>query len=98
MLSFTRFLNLALEVAERLPEKVLKICETLIAKSDIFIKTGDFQSAKQVLRKAYKLKSTNKDDRETVEKRLRVGKTLFLQIKFPSNLTAHIYSGSYVLY
>lgn len=69
-----RLLNLALEVAERLPDKVLKMCETLIAKSDIFIKTGDFQSAKQVLHKAYKLKSTNKDDREIVEKRLRVGK------------------------
>ncbi|KAJ6641353.1 Tonsoku-like protein, partial [Pseudolycoriella hygida] len=67
-----RFLNLALEVAERLAEKVLKMVETLIVKSDIFIKTGDFQSAKQVLRKAYKLKSSNKEDRETVEKRLRV--------------------------
>lgn len=67
---------MALEVAERLPEKVLKMCETLIAKSDIFIKTGDFQSAKQVLHKAYKLRSTNKDDREAVEKRLRVGKKI----------------------
>lgn len=81
-LSFYRFLNLALEVAERLPEKVLKMCETLIAKSDIFIKTGDFQSAKQVLNKAYKLKSTNKEDRETVEKRLRVGKKHVLTTKF----------------
>lgn len=77
-----RFLNLALEVAERLPNKVLKMCETLIAKSDIFIKTGDFQSAKQVLRKAYKLKSTDTDDRELVEKRLRVGKKLFLKLNF----------------
>lgn len=75
-------MNLALEVAERLPEKVLKMCETLIAKSDIFIKTGDFQSAKQVLHKAYKLKSTNKEDRETVEKRLRVGKKHVLTTKF----------------
>lgn len=70
---------MALEVAERLPEKVLKMCETLIAKSDIFIRTGDFQSAKQVLHKAYKLRSTNKDDRETVEKRLRVGRQLAFQ-------------------
>lgn len=81
LIFLVRFLNLALEVAERLPEKVLKMCETLIAKSDIFIKTGDFQSAKQVLHKAYKLKSSNKDDRETVEKRLRVGRKLFSKTK-----------------
>lgn len=66
-----RLLNLAQSVAERLPNRTVKICETLISKSDIFIKQGDFQSAKQVLRKAYKLKTTIPADKELIEQNLK---------------------------
>lgn len=64
-----RLLNLALGVAERLDKS--KICETLLTKSEIFIKIGDFQSARQVLHKAYKLKTSVQNDRECIERQLK---------------------------
>ena len=69
-----RFCNMALEVAERLPEKLKKVCETLFTKSEIMIKVGDFHSAKQILNKAYKMNSTDLNDRQNIEKTLKVGK------------------------
>lgn len=69
-----RFLNLALEKAECLENSHKKVCETLILKSDILIKMGDYQSAKQVLWKGYKLKTPNAYDRKKIEKTLKVCK------------------------
>ncbi|XP_055914034.1 tonsoku-like protein [Eupeodes corollae] len=67
-----RYCNLALEVAKRLPDKVKKICETLIAKAEILVKEGDFSSAKQILTKAYKKNTPDENDRKNIEKTLRV--------------------------
>lgn len=69
-----RYCNLALEVAKRLPNRVKKICETLITKSEILIKDGDFASAKQILTKAFKKNTPDENDRNAIEKSLRVGK------------------------
>lgn len=78
--SALRYCNFALDVAKRLPQKVKKICETLITKSEILIKAGDFSSAKQMLTKAYKKNTSDENDRNTIEKTLRVGKLhYFLQ-------------------
>ena len=65
--------NAALEVAKRIQDKHEKTCETLLAKSVLFVKNADFQSAKQVLKRAYKLKSPNKSDGEQLMKNLKVG-------------------------
>ncbi|XP_055384111.1 tonsoku-like protein [Condylostylus longicornis] len=67
-----RFCNLALEVAERLPEKTKKVCETLLTKAEILIKQGDFQSAKRVLVKAYKLRTSDLNDRQNIERNLKI--------------------------
>lgn len=67
-----RFFNLGLEVGERLPNKTVKMCETLMFKAEVLIKTGDFQSAKQILQRAYKMKTTDKSDSNNIEKLLRV--------------------------
>lgn len=70
-----RFFNMAISTAERLSsQRALKICQTLISKSEVLVKMNDFQSAKQVLHKAYKLKTPDASDRETIEKNLKVGK------------------------
>lgn len=50
------------------------MCTTLMAKSEALIKLADFHSAKQVLQKAYKLKTPNIKDKKTIEKNLKVGK------------------------
>uniref|UniRef100_A0A1Q3EVK9 Tonsoku-like protein n=1 Tax=Culex tarsalis TaxID=7177 RepID=A0A1Q3EVK9_CULTA len=65
-------LSEALEVASRLQNKATKMCETLITKADILIKTGDFQSARQALKQAYKLKTPVAADAENIERRLKV--------------------------
>jgi NF-kappa-B inhibitor-like protein 2 len=66
--------NSALEVAKRISDKNEKMCETLLAKSNLLIKNGDFQSAKQVLKKAYKLNTPNSNDKETIQKQLKISK------------------------
>ncbi|KPI91757.1 Tonsoku-like protein [Papilio xuthus] len=71
-------LNKALEVASRLENKVLKTCETLSVKADILCKMSDYQSAKQVLMKAWKLKTPDDEERENIESNLRVGKFLII--------------------
>jgi NF-kappa-B inhibitor-like protein 2 len=68
------FFNLALEASKRIHDKNEKRCETLLAKSSLYIKKGDFLSAKQVLKKSYKLSSPNKSDNEMVQKKLKIGK------------------------
>ncbi|CAK1586392.1 unnamed protein product [Parnassius mnemosyne] len=65
-------LNKALEVASRLEDKVLKTCETLSAKADILCKMSDYQSAKQVLMKAWKLNTPDEEERENIESNLKV--------------------------
>uniref|UniRef100_A0A1A9WG26 Tonsoku-like protein n=1 Tax=Glossina brevipalpis TaxID=37001 RepID=A0A1A9WG26_9MUSC len=67
-----RYCNLALEVAKRLPQKVKKICETLIIKGEVLIKVGDFASAKQILTKAYKKNTPDANDRKSIEKTLKI--------------------------
>ncbi|KAH8270318.1 hypothetical protein KR018_007724 [Drosophila ironensis] len=67
-----RYCNMALEVAKRLPNKVKKICETLIAKAEILIKAGDFASAKHILTKAYKKNTPDENDRSSIERQLRI--------------------------
>lgn len=65
--------NVAMEVSKRIHDKNEKMCETLLAKSALFIKNGDFQSAKQVLKKCYKLSTPNKSDSEVAQKKLKIG-------------------------
>ncbi|XP_028171929.1 LOW QUALITY PROTEIN: tonsoku-like protein [Ostrinia furnacalis] len=65
-------LNKALEVASRLEDKVLKTCETLSIKADILCKMSDYQSAKQVLLKAWKLKTPDEEEHENIESNLKV--------------------------
>lgn len=67
-----RLLNLGMALAERLDHGKNKICDVLMQKSRIFIKLGDFQSAKQVLRKAYKKQTTIPEDRERIENTLKI--------------------------
>ncbi|GAB0095582.1 Tonsoku-like protein [Sergentomyia squamirostris] len=67
-----RYLNLALDMAQRLEARTAKTCETLLAKSEVLIKSGDYQSAKQTLHKAYKMKTPIEVDRETIEQKLKV--------------------------
>lgn len=64
-----RLLNLALGVAERLGAR--KKCETLLSKADIFIKSGDYQSARQTLHRAYRIRSAVKHDQPMIEQMLR---------------------------
>uniref|UniRef100_A0A1B0CB68 Tonsoku-like protein n=1 Tax=Lutzomyia longipalpis TaxID=7200 RepID=A0A1B0CB68_LUTLO len=67
-----RYLNLALDVAQRLEARTAKICETLLMKSEVLIKAGDYQSTKQTLHRAYKLRSPNEADREAIEQKLKI--------------------------
>ncbi|ENN77089.1 hypothetical protein YQE_06424, partial [Dendroctonus ponderosae] len=61
-------------LAEKLStDRVELICAALLSKSETLIKIADFQGAKQVLRKAYKFKSPNKQERKIIERNLRVG-------------------------
>ncbi|KAI4471123.1 tonsoku-like protein [Holotrichia oblita] len=65
--------NLAIEVASRLQDKENLISAVLLAKGDIFIKLSDFSNAKNILLKAYKLKSKNHDDHiEDLEHTLKI--------------------------
>lgn len=70
--SALRYCNMALEAAKRLPNKVKKICETLITKADILINAGDFASVKQILTKAYKKHTPDENDRASIERSLRI--------------------------
>lgn len=64
--------NLAIEVAERLEEKDKLIGASLLAKSEILINLADFQGAKTVLLKAFKLKNCNDDVHKQIERNLKV--------------------------
>lgn len=76
-----RFLNLALNTAERLStNRTIRVCQTLQSKSEVMIKMADFQGAKQVLHKAYKMKTTDLSDRHAIEKTLKIGKVILIGI------------------
>jgi NF-kappa-B inhibitor-like protein 2 len=64
--------NNALDIAKRIGDKNNKMCESLLAKSDLLIKNCDFQSAKQVLKKAFKLKTSNEQDMQAISKKLAI--------------------------
>lgn len=68
------YLNLAYEVASRLSDKIPAMASVLIAKSEVLLKLADFQSAKKVLLKAYKLNTPNEEEREQIQQNLKVGK------------------------
>lgn len=74
-----QFLNLAINIAERLSnERTARLCQTLLAKSEILCSMSDFQGAKQILHKAYKMKTSDESDAETIEMNLRIGKMILL--------------------
>ncbi|XP_017786274.1 PREDICTED: tonsoku-like protein isoform X1 [Nicrophorus vespilloides] len=64
--------NLAMQVAGLLDDKVSLIGAALVSKADILIKLYDFNGAKMVLLKAYKLKGINAIDKTTLENNLKV--------------------------
>lgn len=67
--------NLAINIAERLTQdRTVRICQTLIAKSEVLIKMADYQGAKQILHKAYKLKTPDESDVQSIETSLKIGK------------------------
>lgn len=66
--------HLAINTAERLStDRTVRLCQTLLSKSEVLIKMSDFQGAKQVLHRAYKLKTSDAGDAESIESNLRVG-------------------------
>ncbi|XP_050091399.1 tonsoku-like protein [Anopheles aquasalis] len=67
-----RLLNQALEVASRLQNRASKMCQTLLLKGEFFIRMGDFQSARQTLKKAYRLKTPVSTDAKVIETQLKV--------------------------
>ncbi|XP_053685200.1 tonsoku-like protein [Sabethes cyaneus] len=67
-----KILSEALEVASRLQNKSTKMCETLLIKNDVMIRMGDFQSARQTLKQAYRLKTPVVSDAENIESQLKV--------------------------
>ena len=86
-----RYINLASGIAERLSNRVVKSCETWIAYASILIKSGDFQSAKQILMKAYKMKTPIEADRQSIESSLR---TVAALCKTEDDLIV-VYSGDF---
>lgn len=69
-----RFLDLAINVAERLSNnRTERVCQSYLMKAEVLIKRSDIQSAKRVLKKAYKMRTTDVGDRESIESTLRVG-------------------------
>lgn len=71
-----RFFSLAINTAERLStNRTIRVCQTLQSKAEVQIKMADFQGAKQVLHKAYKMKTSDVSDRQAIEKTLKIGKS-----------------------
>lgn len=70
-----RFLNMAINTGERLTtNRNIHVCSSMLSKAEVLIKMSDFQGAKQVLHKAYKLKSPDPSDQETIDRSLKIGK------------------------
>lgn len=66
-----QYLDQAMQIVEKLSKNDEKICDTLLLKSKVFIKLGDFRSAKQILYKAYKLKRTDLNELDEIECKLK---------------------------
>lgn len=70
-----QLLNSAINIAERLTtDRTVRVCQTLLAKSEVLMKMADFQGAKQILHKAYKMKTPDEGDAESIETNLKIGK------------------------
>ncbi|KFB44993.1 AGAP006055-PA-like protein [Anopheles sinensis] len=67
-----RLLNHGLEVASRLSNRSTKMCQTLLLKADFCLQMGDFQSARQTLKRAYHLKTPVSSDAKQIEWQLKV--------------------------
>ncbi|XP_018566528.1 tonsoku-like protein [Anoplophora glabripennis] len=66
-----RHYNLAIDSAKKLKGNTNLICAALLVKSEALVKLADFHGAKQVLLKAYKLKTPNIKEKQTIERNLR---------------------------
>ncbi|KAG8191202.1 hypothetical protein JTE90_011885 [Oedothorax gibbosus] len=66
-----QLLDGAIESAEKLKDKTL-LCDELSTKATIMLCLKDFDGAKHCLKKAYKLKSPLKEDRERVARALKI--------------------------
>ncbi|XP_068083333.1 tonsoku-like protein [Anabrus simplex] len=71
-----RYLDLAMETAERLPDKTSLLCETLLNKSEVYFSQANFQGAKSVLFQARKLNPTSRTDMELLTKNLKIALVL----------------------
>uniref|UniRef100_A0A182SC46 MalT-like TPR region domain-containing protein n=1 Tax=Anopheles maculatus TaxID=74869 RepID=A0A182SC46_9DIPT len=67
-----RLLNLSLEVASRLTNRASKMCQTLMLMATFFLKMDDFQSARQTLKRAYRLKTPVAVDAKRIKQKLKV--------------------------
>uniref|UniRef100_A0A182K632 Tonsoku-like protein n=1 Tax=Anopheles christyi TaxID=43041 RepID=A0A182K632_9DIPT len=67
-----RLLNLSLEVASRLPSRSTKMCQTLALMATFFLRMDDFQSARQALKRAYRLKTPVAGDAKRIARKLKV--------------------------
>uniref|UniRef100_A0A182PJS9 Tonsoku-like protein n=1 Tax=Anopheles epiroticus TaxID=199890 RepID=A0A182PJS9_9DIPT len=67
-----RLLNLGLEVASRLPNRAAKMCQTLMLMGTFFLRMDDFQSARQALKRAYRLKTPVTGDAKRIKQKLKV--------------------------
>ncbi|XP_053663789.1 tonsoku-like protein [Anopheles marshallii] len=67
-----RLLNLSLEVASRLTGRATKMCQTLMLMGTFFLKMDDFQSARQTLKRAYRLKTPVASDAKWIQQKLKV--------------------------
>uniref|UniRef100_A0A182Q708 Uncharacterized protein n=1 Tax=Anopheles farauti TaxID=69004 RepID=A0A182Q708_9DIPT len=65
-------LNQSLEVASRLPNRATKMCQTLMLMATFFLKMNDFHSARQTLKRAYRLQTPVADDAKRIERKLKV--------------------------
>ncbi|PNF14178.1 Tonsoku-like protein [Cryptotermes secundus] len=65
-------LELALDVASRLEDKIQLSCEVSINKAEVLFSLPDFRAAKQALRHAYKLNTPIESDRKTIAKNLKL--------------------------
>ncbi|XP_014276725.1 tonsoku-like protein [Halyomorpha halys] len=79
-----RTYELAVDVAERLPNKIQLVCELLLQKTDVLLDLPDLRGARQALLRAYKLKPSGKSLKNDIEKRLR---TVAAMCEFEDNLT-----------
>ncbi|KAJ8925110.1 hypothetical protein NQ315_001291 [Exocentrus adspersus] len=67
-----RHYNLAIDAAKKVKDHADFVCAALLMKSDALVKLADFHGAKQVLLKAYKLKTPNVKDKRLIERNLRI--------------------------